>query len=445
MVDVWPTGLDAVANRGFKGSIWLTPGEEPEQGAVYRAKEAGKAGHPSVSLVLGAGNQIAVAVCDILHKLIVDDAVVICKMNPVNEAMGPSVLRALSPLVEGGYVVIAYGGTSVGRHLCTHPEIDSIHLTGSAATYDAIVWEGQPKTSSAPPCTKEVSAELGCVTPYLVVPGPWTEDEVRYQAATVAAALAHNSGHNCLKAELVIVDATWGLREAFVSALRQCLAETPRRVAWYPGSNDRFDAFRNRFPNAEELGVDSGPGTQPWLLATGLTPETADPQNENWCGVLQEVAIPGTNGDPSEFLSRAVAFANEKVWGSLSAGVIIHPATRAAHAEAYDKAIAELRYGAIAVNGPTVLSFLNTVMPWGAFPGNTPQNIGSGNCFVHNTKLLDHVQKGVIEAPWIVKPTPIWMAGPKTLAAVAPAAVKFFAYPSIWSLLRLIYRAMRGA
>ena len=42
----------------------------------------------SVALVLGAGNQTAVACMDILHKLLVDDAVVVCKMNPVNEYLG---------------------------------------------------------------------------------------------------------------------------------------------------------------------------------------------------------------------------------------------------------------------------------------------------------------------------------------------------------------------
>ena len=39
--------------------------------------------------MLGAGNQAAVPPLDILHKLVAEDAVVICKMNPVNEYVGP--------------------------------------------------------------------------------------------------------------------------------------------------------------------------------------------------------------------------------------------------------------------------------------------------------------------------------------------------------------------
>jgi hypothetical protein len=66
------------------------------QGANYKAKASGKKAVGQVSLVLGAGNQTPVACMDILHKLFVDDAVVVCKMNPVNEYLG-SYIRCFSP------------------------------------------------------------------------------------------------------------------------------------------------------------------------------------------------------------------------------------------------------------------------------------------------------------------------------------------------------------
>lgn len=55
---------------------------------------------------------------------------------------------------------------------------------------------GQPKLA------KEVTAELGNVTPYVIVPGPWTDADIAYHAANVAAGLANNNGHNCLAAEV---------------------------------------------------------------------------------------------------------------------------------------------------------------------------------------------------------------------------------------------------
>lgn len=51
-----------------------------------RARGRGVGG---VALVLGAGNQASVAPLDVLHKLVAEDTVVVCKMNPVNEYVGP--------------------------------------------------------------------------------------------------------------------------------------------------------------------------------------------------------------------------------------------------------------------------------------------------------------------------------------------------------------------
>ena len=52
-------------------------------------------------------------------------------------------------------------------------------------------------------------------------------------------------------------------------------------------------------------------------------PTQARTDTENWCGVLQEVALPGTGGDPGRFLDAAVAFANERCWGSLSCSLVV--------------------------------------------------------------------------------------------------------------------------
>ena len=53
--------------------------------------------------------------------------------------------KAYAPLVEAGYVEVVYGATKEGSFLCNHDLIKSIHLTGSTATYDAVVWGGKKK------------------------------------------------------------------------------------------------------------------------------------------------------------------------------------------------------------------------------------------------------------------------------------------------------------
>lgn len=54
--------------------------------------------------------------------------------------------RAYKPFVDEGYLSFVYGGGEEGKYLCNNPAVDSIHLTGSEATYNAIVWgPGNPK------------------------------------------------------------------------------------------------------------------------------------------------------------------------------------------------------------------------------------------------------------------------------------------------------------
>ena len=43
----------------------------------------------------------------------------------------------------------------------------------------------------------------------------------------------------------------------------------------------------------------------------------ANTQTENWCGVVQEVVLPGLGSDPAAFLDAAVTFCNDK-WVSTS-------------------------------------------------------------------------------------------------------------------------------
>ncbi len=67
---------------------------------------------------------------------------------------------------------------------------------------------------------------MGCVTPYIIVPGDWTDDDLNYYADELVAGLVHNAGHNCLKAEIVLTDADWPLRRKFIDAVRYVPSST---------------------------------------------------------------------------------------------------------------------------------------------------------------------------------------------------------------------------
>lgn len=59
----------------------------------------------------------------------------------------------------------------------------------------------------------------------------------------------------------------------------------------------------------------------------GCVAVQARTDTENWCGVLQEVALPGTGGDPETFLEAAVAYANDRCWGTLSCSLMVNPSS----------------------------------------------------------------------------------------------------------------------
>lgn len=81
-----------------------------------------------------------ITIMDILHMLLVEDRVVIVKMHPVMSFLGPFVEEALSPFFRMGWVEMVYGGIAEGEHVCKHPSIQLIHLTGSSQTFNTIVW-----------------------------------------------------------------------------------------------------------------------------------------------------------------------------------------------------------------------------------------------------------------------------------------------------------------
>ena len=74
--------------------------------------------------------------------------------------------------------------------------------------------------TGTPALTKPVAAELGCVTPCIVVPGRWTQRDLEYHADNIVSAKTHNCGHNCLAAEVIVTAKDWPQREAFLDALR---------------------------------------------------------------------------------------------------------------------------------------------------------------------------------------------------------------------------------
>ena len=446
---VFPQGLlDMALFTGVTCDIWIEPGKNATQGELYRRKVAGEGGEGGICVVLGAGNQSSIPPMDVLYKVVVDDEVCILKMNPVNEALGPIIEDALRPLVDGGFMRICYGGIAVGKHLTDHPEVDSIHITGSAFAHDAIVWgvgeEGAAnKAAGTPRLDKPITSELGCVSPVLVVPGDWSDAELEHQARQVASMLAYNCGFNCNGARLIVVAKGWAQRGRFFELVRDKLSQTPTRHAYYPTAQRTWDTFVGEYPEAQKLGDASG-SVLPWTVLGTFDAESDEYaySNEPWAGIFSFVEVDAA--DAASFLDKAVPFANDKCWGTLSINVLVDPRTEKALGDRFDQAIADLRYGGIAINCWSGLNYGLVNATWGAFPGHPLDDIESGQGVVHNGLLLDHPQKSVVKAPFVMQPTPAWFTDHKNNLALGRKMVAFELSPSWLSVPGVALTALKG-
>lgn len=449
VVRVFPAGvMERLLWLGFRGDLWLKPGQPASQGKIYR--ELGGAG--GLALVLGAGNVSAIAPMDVLQKLFAENQVVLLKMNPVNEYMGHFLEQALQPLIADGFLAIAYGGSDLGSYLCQHSAIDSVHITGSHHTHDTIVWGNtadecaQRRAARDPLLKKPITSELGCVTPILVVPGRWSNSDIQFQARQVASMVAHNASFNCAAGKVLVVASGWAQRQEFLDAVHAELAKIPARRAYYPGAQQRYQAFLQHYPQAVALTprTSSADDIVPWTVIPNVSAGANEYAltTEAFCGVLAEVTLDAS--DAAAFLETAVEFANETLWGNLSCTVLVHPATQRQYASDFEQAIARLRYGSIGVNLWAGVNFSLSSLSWGAFPGNSLEDIGSGCGSVHNAYLFDHPQKSVVYAPFRIFPTPAWFANHKNLLNLARSLTQLQGKPTVRNFLNVLLEAVKG-
>jgi hypothetical protein len=453
-VEVFPRdSLEKLVFPGFRAEVWMDPGVDRQQmlesmASSYQQPEDQREGR--VALVLGAGNVASIGPMDVLYKLFVENQVCVLKMNPVNDYLGPLVERAFAALIQEGVLRLAYGGAEVGEALVHHPQVQEVHITGSDRVHDIIVWgapgEEQQRNREAgtPKIDKRITSELGCVTPVIVVPGQWSRRELEFQAANVATMVANNASFNCNAAKVLVTSRDWPQRKEFLDRVERVLASVPGRDAYYPGSDRNYGDFLASHPEARKL-VPERRGSIPWTAIWGVDPEQGDDivfSREAWCGVLAETALPG--GDAAEFLPRAVAFANDRIWGTLSCVLLVDPRTQAALGPDFDRALSDLRYGSIGVNHWAALSYGMVTPTWGAYPGHTLEDIGSGIGVVHNALMFERPQKSVIYGPFVIFPTPPWFVTHKKAHLLGERLTRFEHDPSLWKFLGIAVRALRA-
>jgi aldehyde dehydrogenase (NAD(P)+) len=452
-VDVFPgSTVDSLLYQGFSAQILLQKGisekEARERQASFYKQKNPKGG---LTLVLGAGNVASIPPMDAFYKMFAEGRVCIIKMNPVNEYLGPIFERALKPLIDRDYLRIVYGGGDVGAYLCQHPAVDDIHITGSDRTHDLIVW-GPPgpererrKAANDPVLKKTITSELGNVSPVILVPGTFSESQLAFTASNVASQMTNNGSFNCNAAKMLVTARGWAQKDAFLKVLKAKLATAELRKAYYPGAFDRYKQLTSGH-EVEKFGQ-PGPDQLPWTFISGLDPANQDEplfQTEPFCAILSHVELPAS--EPAAFIAAATEFANNTLWGTLNACIIIHPKTEAEPAAkaALEKAIVDLEYGTVGVNHWPALGYAFVTTPWGGHPSATLDNIQSGLGWVHNTYLIEGIEKGIVRGPLVVSPKPVWFFDHARTHEVASKMVQMEAAPSLLKLPSIVWSALRG-
>lgn len=475
------TLVDRLLFRGFDAVTWLHPDvslEEARQGVARNYRRVGGAidrgavdggrdpdggrtlddggrDRGGVAVVLGAGNVSSIGPMDALSQLFAHDRVVLLKMNPVNDYLGPFLAEALHPLIRDGYVRIAYGGADEGSHLVTHEKVDAIHLTGSDATHDAIVFGtgsdgARRKAEGEPRVAAEVTSELGNVTPVIVVPGPWSEADLAYHGESIASMLTNNAGFNCIATRVIVQHAAWARRHDLLDQVRVALDRAPQRVAYYPGARRRWERFLDAHDRSECFGQRDG-ATLPFALLADVDEAAADHiafTTEAFAPVMAEVGLDAPRS-VAAYLRRAVEFVNDTLWGNLAATILIHPRSLRDPqvAEAFDWALEHLRYGTVVVNhwsGAAGYALVST--PWGAHPGNEITDIQSGRGWVHNTSLLadEHLHKTIVRGPFRTDLTPPWFVSAGNLRRLGERVIGLEATGDLRLLPGVVWAALRG-
>jgi aldehyde dehydrogenase (NAD(P)+) len=459
-VKVFPANSeDRLFLSAHSAEVWMQPGIEESDletsaASFYRIAEP----EGSIALVLGAGNIASIAGLDVLTELFNNGAVTVVKLNPVNAYLEPYLEQIFSELVDGGFVRFVHGGTDEGIYLTRHDLIDHIHVTGAGRTHDAIVYgtggDGdRRKAADEPVISTPVSAELGGVGPTIVAGGEWSEADLRYQAEHIMSQKLHNHGFNCIACQVLVLPEEWPQADELLEAMRLVVSRVGERGAYYPGAIDRHVEAVAAHEDAEVLTNGAGPVTFITNLEASMSGDICF-TTEFFGAVLGVVRLPGSN--TGEFLSNAVAFANDTLEGNLGANLIIHPATAKQNADALETAIDELRYGTIAVNSWVGVAFAINRATWGAFPGNPRNAISSGTGVVHNSLMLEGTERSVVRGAFApfprtlrqgvvhTEPTPPFFVTNRQAAHLGELLTEAVVSGSRKKIPALVVTAMRG-
>jgi hypothetical protein len=150
--------------------------------------------------------------------------------------------------------------------------------------------------------------------------------------------------------------------------------------------------------------------------------------------------------DPVSFLASVTSFCNDRLWGTLNAALVIDRKSEAdaSIGMALERAVTELRYGTVAINVWPAVGYGTVSPPWGGHPSATLANIQSGLGWVHNTFMLEGIEKSIVRAPTVLAPKPAWYFDNAKCNVIGEKLAAFEMRPRIARAPALVLAALRG-
>lgn len=451
---VWPARfdlLDTLEAFGMKGEMVCS---DSNDSSLQQTQEEAIQAHyqeNKCAAILAPGNFDAPT--DLLCELFINGRVCAYKPNPINEASIDVLKKIFEPLIALGYVAFCPESVAAAKALVTHEQVQEIVLTGSKATLDKILWGNTPQEQeenqekNTPINTTPVCAELGAVTPWVVVPGPqWTKRTVDKHARALAFAKMASNGHLCVSPQVVVLPRDWKYRTYFWDRTKYWLCEHPGSVPYYPGSAETHKDFQ-KHPNAELVdGKQVFPGQQRPIIVTNISLDDKEDQKlllrEAWCPVLMELPIDDIGSDPMAYLKQAIQVTQTNIYGSLSIAILINNKTMRQNKSEFDDILTNhLDYGLVGVNIWPCYSSNNSQLRWGAFPGKSASGIGH----LGNANLFRNTEKTILRAPFMHLPRrTVEVVKPQRANLVFTRFTTYKMKPTIWTQLGLFAALFLG-
>lgn len=311
-----------------------------------------------------------------------------------------------------------------------------------------------------------MTSELGAVSPWIAVPGNYKRNELEAQAKLLAYYAVNNASCNCNSPKVLVLSDEWKQKDAFLAIVKSELDTYPPPVPYYPGIMERWNVFRQKYPNAEELGACDAQAIKdrklttpqfqkaPEILPCLLIPMTYDLsdgkskqeasqeyllQTEPFCPVLAVASLQKTS-TLGDFYKTAATFCNEYLLGTLSCTVSVAPAED--KTDDFEGMIASLRYGGIGINewGGTNYALLSC--GWGGFPGESLDDVQSGIGLLNNVLGIKGFQKCVFRSAVVRKTQQCFKKDLKKEAMFFQAFNKFLINPGFGTTFNFVSRVL---